>query len=400
MTMLCSHCQAEKTTKTDRLPPGWKRFRDMTWCEACWGKSYILRAVTIPVVGPLDGEWADLRTALKACWASATTVANWAVTEMARNDTPRVTGAERLAKAPKLYLYPGARQAAPECNPQSVTAVLHAVEKRYRAKRLATLWQRSESFPLYRYPVPYPVHNQGWSAVHGPHEEPCISVRLGDRRWSLRLRGGAEFRRQLKVWRQIKDGEALQGELALIGQLVTDSDHRNGIVQRDAGGGPRKTTRIMAKMVAWVPRHGPQAMEGILHVKTSHPAFIVYHVGTNGEPKHVHAEHVKRWEAQHRRRLQNMADDLKHEKRWPAETRRNMLAAQDRWCKKYRDRMSTFCHEVSAVITGFATRQHVATVSLDTTDRSFCERFPWHELIEKCRYKLDAVGIALEVINK
>ncbi len=398
--MKCDHCPKTIDTKTDRLPPGWKRHQDKIWCRDCWSRSYVLRAVTIPVAGPMDGEWPELRETLKQCWASATTVANWAVTELARHDIPRVASQEKLAKMTPMYLYPGARLAAPECNPQSVVAILHAVEGKYRKARYATLWTRSQSHPVYRYPVPYPVHNQGWSCVRGEGDRPCITVRLGERRWLLVLRGGHEFRRQLQAWKQIALGQAVQGELALIGQTVTMSDHRNGVEAREPGGGPRKSLRVMAKMVAWFPRKEAGPVQGTLFVHTSSPAFLVYHVGPDGEPKHLHAEHVKRWEAQHRRRLRSMSDDMKYEKRWPANVRANMLSAQNRWVKKYRDRLSTFTHEASAMLANFAVRQKIATVMLDTADRSFCERFPWHEFVLKLQYKLETAGIALEIVSK
>lgn len=396
--MKCAKCDKERETKTDRLPPGWKRWRDQIWCQTCWHGAYRLRAATIPVAGPVDAEWDDLRAVLKECWAQATGIANWAVTELARNDMPREHDQTRIAKAPKLYLYPGARKVEPACNPQSVVAILHAVEGRYRKARLATIWDRTQAHPVYRFPQPYPVHNQGWSCLRGPGDTPCITVRLGDRRWVLRLRGGQEFHRQLAVWKQIALGQACQGELSLIGQWVEKTDHRPAAEMREPGGGPRRQLRVMVKMVAWLPRTARQGLEGTLYIRTSHPAFLMYHVGRDGEPRYLHAEHVKRWEAQHRRRLQAMADDLKYEKRWPAQMRRNMLAAQDRWVAKYRDRLDSFTHETTAMLAGFARRQGVATVVLDLTDQSFCERFPWHSLREKLAYKLDAFGIDCEII--
>lgn len=397
--MQCALCAREQETKTDRLPPGWKRHQDRIWCRDCWGQSFILRAHTVPVAGPVDAEWADLRAALKQAWEDSTSISNWAVLELARNDTPRLPCHEKLGPMPKLYLYPGARQAAPSCSPQSVTAILHAVEGKYRKSRLAVLWHRSQSLPFYRYPVPYPVHNQGWSCTRTEKGEPCVTFRMGDRRWLLRLRAGKEFRRQLAAWKQIIDGEAVQGELALIGQWTNAGDHRNGTEARNPGGGARRQLRIMAKMVGWFPRKPSRGLNGTLYARTSHPHFLAYHVGADGEPKHLHATHVRRWEAQHRRRLETISDDTKYEKRWPRATRQNMLAAQDVWVKHYRDRLAAFTHESSAMLAAFAARAGVAAVELDTTDRAFCERFPWHEFIEKLRYKLETYGIDLRVTS-
>lgn len=395
----CNQCGKTKENKTDRLPGGWKRFADAIWCADCWHDGFVLRAVTIPVTGPMEGgDWPALREALKTCWIAATNVANWAVTELAKSDTPRTADQEKIAKAPQVYLYPGARQVAPEMDTGSVVAVLHAVEQKYRKARYATIWTRTQAHPVYRYPVPYPTHNQRWKCLKGPGGEPCISVPLAGTRWILRLRGGHEFRRQLAAFNAILEGRAVQGELALIGQRVTMSDHRNGVEAREPGGGDRKGLRVMAKLVAWLPREGLKARQGTLYCHLGNPAFLTYRVG-EGEPKYLYAEHVKRWEAQHRRRLRSMSEDLKFEKRWPATVRANMLAAQDRWVKKYRDRLSAFTHEASAMLAGFADRQKVAVVMLDETDKSFCDRFPWHEFKEKLRYKLESKGIMLEVAS-
>src|SRR5690606_7172144 len=123
-----------------------------------------------------DAGWADLRTALKTCWNAATRVANWAVAELAKQEPPRLPGDEKIPPAPKLYLYPGARALAPEMDPQSVTALLSTVERKYRARRLASIWRRDESLPSYRYPVPYPVHNQGWRVERDANGQIIVSV--------------------------------------------------------------------------------------------------------------------------------------------------------------------------------------------------------------------------------
>lgn len=396
--LACSQCPA--TSEKDRLPPGWKRHKDQVWCADCWNAAYVQRPVTIPIAGPVDGEWPELRATLKNCWAAATAIANWAVTEMARNDTPRTMGQERLSTATKLYLYPGARLVSPECDPQSVTAVLHAVESRYRKSRLAVMWFRNQALPLYRYPVPYPVHNQSWSTATDDQGRPCISVRLGGRRWLLRLQAGHEFRRQLASWRLIHEGEVLHGELSLLCRESSANRHGNGLEMREPGGGPRQPMVVLAKMMAWLPRKAAGPAQGVLYVRTSSPEFLVYHVGERGEPKYLHAEHVRRWEAQHRRHLRGIADDTKHEKRVPKQMKIDMLARQDAWVRKYRDRIDTFIHQTTAMLAGFARRQGVATVDLDVTNKAFCERFPWYKFKETLKYKLEEIGISLEIRDR
>src|SRR5690606_24643887 len=65
--------------------------------------------------------------------------------------------------------------------------------------------------------------------------------------WTLRLRGGHEFRRQLASFAAIASGDAVRGQLDLY----------------------PKDSAIMCKMVAWLPRRVPAAgLSGTLHVRT------------------------------------------------------------------------------------------------------------------------------------
>lgn len=47
MTFTCATCAKTVEAKTDRVPRGWTRHQDKLWCPACWGKAYVIRAVTI-----------------------------------------------------------------------------------------------------------------------------------------------------------------------------------------------------------------------------------------------------------------------------------------------------------------------------------------------------------------
>src|SRR5690606_1153258 len=158
--------------------------------------AWVLRAVTVPVAGPVEGTWPELREALKSCWRASTRLANWCVAELYRSEPPRAAGDEKMPPMTRRYLYPEARAMAPEMDATSVTSLLRSVEARYAARRLAAIWRRSEALPSYRYPVPYPIHNQAWSLERGEGGEWIVSARLGGQRRRLRLRGGRAFARQ------------------------------------------------------------------------------------------------------------------------------------------------------------------------------------------------------------
>lgn len=394
--VVCTRCgltvEAKLTAKGNpRLPRGWKDHHGR-WCPNCWRQNWAVRAITFRVAGPVGAEWSDLRDALKTCWGNATAVANWAVRELSRADIVRTPEMEKLPAMPAVYLYPGAREIAPDMDSTSVVSVLQSVERRYRAQRYDVIWLRKAAPPSYRYPTPYPVHNQSWSANLGADKEALISVRLAGQRWTLRLAGGPGFARQRAAFLRLVEGEAAQGELSLYQVSGSSGDNRPGL-------NDRRQSRLMAKLVLWLPKAERPELSGTLRVRTSGDSLLVYHT-EGGEPRYLHADQAQRWAQEHRRKLQRIADDTKAEKRRPRRERAGIDERRKVWAQKYRRRMDSLTHEATAAIAGYARRQRVATVVYDDTDRSYVpEGFPWADLREKLRYKLAGEGIALEITS-
>src|SRR6266702_4513974 len=103
--MTCSGCQKVQTVratpKGERVPRGWQRLAASVYCGECWTKRYRLRAVTFPVAEVLgDVPWSEFTDALKQCWGLSTSLANWAVTELAKADTVRTPDQHKLAVMP------------------------------------------------------------------------------------------------------------------------------------------------------------------------------------------------------------------------------------------------------------------------------------------------------------
>lgn len=380
--IICTQCGARRDARVTargapRLPRGWKRERDDSpICDRCWHAAYMLRAVVLPVAGPADGTWDDLRADLHACWSDATRLANWATLELARADVVRTTDMDRLPAMPRVYLYPGARELVPEMDTGSVVALLQQVERRYRAARYDVIWRNARALPTYRYPAPYPVHNRRWSVALDQQGVPLVRVPLRSRTWTLRLRRKNRGR-QLAAIRRLVDGEAHQGELA--------------IYQRGD---------VMCKLVLWLPRpaRAAQPKAGTLYVRTAADSFLVYHVD-DGEPRYLHADDIRRVCAAHRRRLQRLADDLKAEKRRPRSERRGIERRRQEWARRYRNRMDSWTHEVTAMLAGYAVRQRVARVVYDDSARAYLPDAPYHQIRERLRYKLAAHGIELELAS-
>ena len=73
ITITCADCGATRETKLTprsqpRTPAGWKHFREQYLCDKCWGKRYVLRAISMPVASPLDCDWDKLRKMLRTMW--------------------------------------------------------------------------------------------------------------------------------------------------------------------------------------------------------------------------------------------------------------------------------------------------------------------------------------------
>jgi hypothetical protein len=391
--MLCTSCPTTKETKptkagNDRLPKGWHRLADETLCADCWAKRYILRAVTFPINGPVGRDWKELRAALASCWADSTGLANWCMTELAKSDVTRIPTDEKMPPMPRVYLYPEARRRFPSMSPTSLNAIIHAAESRYRKARLSVIWRSEASLPRYRYPCPYPAHNQAWHAEYGPDNTPMISVSLAGERWLLRLRGGAQMRRQLKSFAHIVAGRAVQGELALYRVRANFNDHREGQAESSNGAGPKVYYRVMAKLVAWLPRQEAKPLSGTMKVETGTDHFWLI----DGEPW-LCGDYLRRWCEQHRRFLDRIGLDLKFEKRFPWRSRAQMNAHREQVCAKFRNRINTFIDQATAMLAGKAWRNKIASVKYDGANKGYLEQFPWFQLEGKLKTKLDAFGI-------
>jgi hypothetical protein len=365
--MTCIFCKITKESGT-RLPHGWKRHSELVYCEKCWGARYLLRAVIMPVVEPMDATWEELNTVLKAMFRSTTAASNWIVTELAKRDVQREPGQEKMPAMPRAYLYPEARAQFPDLPPQTVVSLEQAIQRKYRSKRYEVLWRCTGALPTYRYPQPFPVHNQSWScAILG--DRPQVSVRIADRRYVLRLKGGPRFRRQLNAYRAIVSGEAAPGELALY-RAVDGKE-------------------LLCKMVVWLPRGEAPKAEGTLCVRTAPDALLIAASAKDEALWRYKADQVKQWTAEHRRLLQCWAEDSKFEYHVVARFQGRREAA----ARKYHNRMHSLANEVAHSLAAYARRRHFAAVEYNDSETSFCPDFPWRSLSERVKSKLHEFGV-------
>lgn len=397
VAVACSACSKTLETKGGRLPKGWKR-TDAVYCHECWRERYVLRAVTMEVLRPLKaigagvgGEdvsvgWPELRAALKECWGQSTSMTNWIMGRMFAADSPRTPDDEKLGKF--LFdgkpLYHECRSVWPQFRAMSVSSLMNSLQGKYRKKRYEVLWTGASSLPSARYPQPYPVHNREWKPLFVPAGKdggdmvPAIDVPLVGGRMLLQLRQGKDWRGQVADFRKFVSGAAIKGELAVLRKRVggNGSDHGNGIVERDEGG-QRAMHRVMVKMVGWFPREKRGAVEGSLLIRKDAGALLMACRETErglGVVRTWHWEHLRRWAAEHRRRLQVWSDDQKAEQRRGTAS---FASRREAACMKYRSRMESAQKELAHQIAALCRRLRVATVVYDDEDRGYFGDVAW-----------------------
>jgi hypothetical protein len=375
VNVTCSDCATSRAVKPtpkgeSRTPTGWKRLADATYCPLCWRKKYILRAITVPVASPFECSWDDLRKALRTMWAQTTAASNWMMTELYARDVRR-GNEEKMPPMPRVYLYPEARARFPGLPSQTVASLENSIQRKYRAVRYSVVWTAAASLPTHRYPTPFPVPNQGWAATIEA-DQAIVSLRIEDARYRLRLKRGPQFRRQMAAFRQIVEGDAVGGELAIY-------DHDG----------------VKVKMAAWLRREEDKgARADVLTVQTCKDCLLTAVNTTNEMLWRYNGDHLRRWASEHRKQLQRWSEDQKYEQRpVPSFAHRREAAV-----RKFRDRMNSATHEIAAQLAGYASRRHFAQVRYDDTEHSYIgDGFPWYRLRSLIAEKLDARGIALDV---
>ncbi len=366
----CGRGRAAKPSKVGglKLPLGWKRVGDDPICAECWNKAYLLRALTFPVTEPLSGSWRELETDLKQMWVQTTAASNWMITECYARDVRR-NGEIQMPPMPPIYLYPEARAKFPGLPPQTIASIEQTVKRRYRAKRYEVIWTCAASLSSYRYPQPFPQHNQMWSFAFNDQGQPVVSVRIGEKRWQLRLRGGTRYARQTAGLKKL----ALRGELA--------------IYKAHDG-------TILCKVVGWLDRPAVAGgLAGTLHVRTAQDRLLVAADEKGQRIWSENCDHLKRWIAEHNGMLQRLAEDQKAEQRpHPSFSQRRTLAVE-----KQRRRVRSAIQEVAAHVANFAVRRKLAAVVYDDSNRGFMgEGFPYFQLAERLAVNLDEKGIVFE----
>lgn len=394
----CASCATERSSPAKRsgdarLPRGWILLGGQLLCGSC----HVTRAVTVPVAGPVtdDGEsqaeaWLALRTALREAWGDTTRAANWMATQLYMRDQHRQEGDAKLAARPRTYLYPEARSLFRRLSAQAIASLEQHVTQTYQAQRFALIWRHERSLATHRYPVPYPVPSQAWRIEETEGGQMLISLPISGRRFTLRLRGGHEYRRQREMLRRVILGEIHGARADLYERTAHEGDHRPAI---EPG---RQRKQLVVKVAVRMRRNGPdERRSGRLIVRTEPGVFWRAY---DGEREwRFHGQHLQRRLATEAKQRRELADDLKLERRRPRREKEGMQRRLEQISERSRNALSSFTHEMTAQVVGIAARNRVAEIEVDTTYRGFVTSFPWYQLVERLRQKADLHGIAVIV---
>jgi hypothetical protein len=403
-----------------RVPAGWKRLQDRLWCPACKRQRFSLRVVALPVSGPADATWPELRLALHTAFDETTRCSNWLMTQFYVRDRQREPQDMQLPAMRRMYLYPEARTLFPALASQTLASLEHQVLARYRAARLALVWRHAVSLPTYRYPVPLPLPARMWSLARYD-ERWHLSVRIGDRRWSLRLRHGPGMVRQLRLLEQVAAGTVEAGEATLYEIASHRGDHRSESATN---------RRLMVKVAVWLGRDDGTAIglgrkttntpamttAGVLIVRTGSDAFLTAHLATvttapvdhssgavagpgphvtprteSGDPWTLRGEHVRRWILEAARQRQQLQEDLARTRGYGHVP--DVVNVERRRAGRLRRRLNDWTHRTTASLVAWANRHGVTTIVWDDAVGGYLPTYKWQQFLATLTYKAAATGI-------
>jgi hypothetical protein len=287
--------------------------------------------------------------------------------------------------AAHLYLYPEARILFPTLPAQSVAALSQRVQASYRVHRQGIL-RGTQSLPVFRYPAPFSMPSQGWKAYEQDGRW-YVAVRIGDRRWTLRLRGGAHMRRQIERLRQLECGEAQAGDATLYQSAANTGDHRSGIPGRRAG-------RVMIKLAVWLPK--PASSSGVtLRLRTGRTALLAF-AGSDWRIDAAEMRAILATDARRQRELMPSDVRLYHA---TARHRAGLRRARADRRRRSHLRIADACRVYAAQAAAYAARKRAGTVEYSDADQSALPHFPWERLRRHIEAKLDERGIRFVYAN-
>lgn len=362
----------------------------------------MIRANTLAVNKCLNLSWADFNKLLHSCWRQSTDLANWCARELDRRDVARMPDMKTLPPMPKI---PETKKPKGWCGPRtdgnvlrglygmaavafrtdtgfwagaasSVSSICRAVERKHKQERRAIVWDGERRSARYRYPFPFPVHQQSWSCEYRDGK-PVIVANLPGGKVEMELRGGPEFARQLADFRRVVNGEATKAQLLISRQRASEGCHRQTTTEKAAGGGAKVNYRITVKLVVDGPER-QAAGDRVLTLCTDPEALWVAELDGR-RAWLINADHLRRGvaiERDHKRRIQRLGEDRKAEGRRSRPRKRQHKDHLDARADKFANRKKSWVQETVAHLINFCRRQRVAAILYHNEAREYLP-LPW-----------------------
>lgn len=428
----CSLCSTEKEVKGKaNLPRNWRQFHASCYCDACWKEKYRIVAVTLPVAEPIGCDWKELDGTLTHLFDISRKAANIAVTRLAslevhfppflekvkakkkgeeeaeeeRLALPNMTGAVPVPAdllqdkdpkdhklAPSTIAYRAIRKIFPDIDSQTVASLSNEVTAKYIRERFDCWTRGIRSLSNYRrMPYSIPKVNVSIRWLSEEQAKPLFTANLGGVKMTMRLSRSDGYKAHKKRIQSWIDDPALLAQCAIY--RVENNGRPHGS-EKAPGGGNEYRSKLMVKIVGWVPKSQPAERVNTITVSFPEDSFLKAVVGLKGKEWRYHNDQLGRLLIAHKKRTQRLSDDQKFERRRKTCDRRPINDYREVLCDKMKRRMDAFIHESTRHLANFARRQRASKVIINGDPK--CFSFPSFVWKEKLKYKLSDFGIDFE----
>lgn len=355
----------------------------------------MIRTCSFPIKEPIGQSWAEVNPILTNGWKLSTHAANWCIHELFKRDTvgekkmPEAIQMGKVSEPDKFYGYGLAQKEEWfkdwENGKKSLCSVLKYAYDDYKKRRYDIMFSHKNYLLTFRYPYPLPLASQDIKVSYGEKGSgenafPVISLCLpGQDGGRMRFRLGREpaYSRQMVMFDQLVRGTAKLGEAKIY----------------------KKGNNTMIAITGDFPQRIIPENEwtAIAYVHTNKDCLLMCEISNyeGRQPWNINADHLKRWQMEHKVYLQRMSEDKKRERRIDPKQKKNMEIAVELKCNKYHDRLDTGIKQVVAQVAEFCKRQKVWQLVYDDSDQSYIScGFPWHQLKTCLGHKLQEIGVS------
>jgi hypothetical protein len=390
MNHQCKSCSVE--LEAERLPRGWKRFGESSYCPRCIESGFSLVSLRLPIVSVHEENsddtkagWESFRKSSWSAWSDATRYANACVTHYALCEStidliPTPEG-PRLPKIPPETQNLWRRECYAKREPftgidaTSAAAISLEAWSTWRKVRWDVRVTNKKSLPSYRYPFPVPIPAQSarWNVADGNGYVKC-RIRIASVPYMVRVGAGnkMQYTRNLAA---VRDA------------IASDMTREVALIDRD--GAPWLAVSAYRKK-----RNNSIETDRVMTVKVGGGSLFRAVIADSEKVWALNCDDfLPRIEAYERAR-QRRSEDRKFERRRGFHRARYGAMSEDRTQRQH-DWVSTQLHRRSRELVDFAARNRCGKISIDASER--ISGMPLFRLLEMVRQKASEHAIVVTV---